>query len=67
MPHKIKVAKNEVTISNARLIRHMDRRFGWTPERLELAVAAAKKRLGGKHPRKRDAATVLSATIVGKG
>lgn len=60
MPHTLKTGKTEMTISSSRLIRHADRLFGWPPERRAAAVEAAKARLGGKHPQKRDAATVLA-------
>ena len=64
MTHTIKAGKNELTISSARLVRHADRMFGWSPERRSHAAEAGKKRLHGKHPRKSDAATVLAATQV---
>ena len=60
--HTIKAGKTELTISPTRLVRHADRMAGWSPERRNLAAEAAKKRLHGKHPRKRDAATALAAT-----
>ena len=61
MPHTIKVGKTELTISSARLIRFVDRMARWSPERRALAHRGAEARLGGKHPRKRDAA-VYAAT-----
>ena len=67
MPHLIKAGKAELKISSARLIRYADRMFRWSPERRGHAVEAAKKRLGGKHPRKRDAAIVLAGGQGGDG
>ena len=67
MAHTIKAGKGELTISSARLVRHADRMFHWSPERRSHAVEAAKKRLHGKHPRKRDAAMVLAVAKGGTG
>jgi len=61
MPHTIKVGKTELTISPRRLVRFVDRTARWSPERRALAHKAAEARLGGKHPRKRDAA-IYAAT-----
>lgn len=63
MTHTIKAGKNEVTVSSARLARHADRLFRWSPERRHHATEAAKKRLHGKHPRKADAATALIGRV----
>jgi hypothetical protein len=62
MTHTIKAGKSEVTISSERLVRYVDRMARWSPERRGYAVEAAKKRLSGKHPRKRDAAIALAGT-----
>jgi hypothetical protein len=67
MAHTIKSGKNEITISSARLVRQADRMAQWSPERRSHAAEAAKKRLHGKHPQKRDAATALAVTAGGKG
>ena len=64
MPHTIKVGKNELTISSARLVRYVDRMARWSPERRAHAHKAAEIRLGGKHPRMRDAA-IFEATADG--
>ncbi|MDQ2859210.1 MAG: hypothetical protein M3T55_00450 [Pseudomonadota bacterium] len=61
MAHTIKAGKSELTVSASRLVRHADRMALWSPERRGYAAERAKKRLHGKHPRKRDAATVLAA------
>ena len=66
MPHTVKAGKAELTISTARLIRFVDRMARWSPERRALAHKAAEVRLGGKHPRKRDAA-IFAATGSGNG
>jgi hypothetical protein len=64
MPHTVKAAKTELKISARRLIRFVDRMARWSPERR--AHMAAELRLGGKHPRKRDAA-IYAATLVRAG
>jgi hypothetical protein len=64
MPHTIKVGKTELTISTRRLVRFADRFARWSPERRALAHKATETRLGGKHPRKRDAA-IYAATAAG--
>jgi len=66
MTHTIKVGKNELTVSSRRLIRFVDGMARWSPERRALAHKAAEVRLGGKHPRKRDAA-IFVATGSGNG
>ena len=66
MTHTIKVGKTEQTISTRRLVRYVDRMARWSPERRALAHKAAEVRLGGKHPRKRDAA-IFAATGSGNG
>jgi hypothetical protein len=60
MPHTIKAGKADLTISSARVVRHSDRMHHWTPERRSGAAESAKARLSGKHPRKSDAAIVIS-------
>ncbi len=67
MPHTFKAGKTELSVSNARLVRHADRMFSWSSERRALAVEAAKARLGGKRPTKRDAAIALAGGMVGNG
>jgi hypothetical protein len=66
MPHTIKAGKTELTISTARLVRYVDRMALWSPEQRAHAHKAAAMRLGGKHPRKRDAA-IYAATAAGNG
>jgi len=66
MEHTIKVGKAELTISDARLVRHEHRMEHWSPERRAHAHAKAGSRLKGKYPRKGDAA-IYSATFVGNG
>ena len=61
LPHTIKAGKAELTISSARLVRYVDRMARWSPERRAYAHKAAEARLGGKHPRKRDAAISLAS------
>jgi len=67
----VKAGKTEIMVSPARVARMADRlwRLGHgAPERVAHSVAAARKRLEGAHPRKRDAAIVLAAiTVVGNG
>ena len=64
MPHTIKVGKAELTISDARLVRHINRMRDWSAEKRTYAHAAAVRRLNGKYPRERDAA-IWGATRVG--
>jgi hypothetical protein len=61
MPHTIKAENTEMMISTGRLNRYVDRMARWSPQRRAHAHKAAELRLGGKHPRKRDAA-IYAAT-----
>ena len=56
MSHAIKVGKAELTISDERLVRHIDRMRNWSTEKRAYAHSAAERRLNGKYPRERDAA-----------
>jgi hypothetical protein len=60
--HSVKAGKTELTISTERLVRYVDRMAQWSPERRLHAVAAANRRLEGKHPQKRDAAILLAGS-----
>ena len=56
----VPTSQGDITISRARVIRAADRMWRWSSERRLVAVAAAKDRLAGKHPQKRDSAIIVA-------
>ena len=56
----VPTSQGDLTVSRARVIRAADRMWRWPAERRQAAVAAAKDRLAGKRPQKRDAAIIVA-------